>query len=183
LPLTDLSSQSVFGSFEARFFCAGNIMRRLITRRWSWLDAILVGLIVSLLGFGWWHNVWSRDEWFVYQCMSDECHPVWQELQFGRIAAGNDVDEVIARTNPSIVERDGNTVRLTYYLNFASHSDTVHLTGILIEARRGKLVAAYAWSCNWARQFFDEVGMEDNFFAFSHRRLPQGGAIWGPYGY
>lgn len=147
-----------------------------------WCGATVATAVIVALRFCSVHGVWSRDEWLVYQIMAEECHPAWMDYHFGRVNAGDDVELVIARTKPSIVTRTGNHVTLEYYQNYQAGGG-LHFTGLHAEARHGKLVYAYAHSCDWTRQFFDTDGKEEDFFAFEYRRLPQGGAISSIYGY
>lgn len=86
--------------------------------------------------------------------MSQECHPVWRELNWGRIHAGQNVEQVIADTRPVEVERYGEFVRLNY-------QEGLYFTGVTIIAKNGRLASATAWSCTWARVFFDDLTADD----------------------
>jgi hypothetical protein len=88
-------------------------------------------------------------EWWVYQAMNWECHPVWRDFHYGRIRAGDPVEEVIAQSEPVRVERNGRWVVLKY------HGGGLCFTGLTAVAYDGQMVGAYAWSCTWTRQFFD----------------------------
>ena len=153
------------------------------SRWWLWLTAPFVACVIGLIVFCATHNVWSRDEWLVYQCMEDECHPAWRDYYWSRVQAGDDVDDVIALTRPSRVILEGNRVELRYYQNYDESKGELYLTTLVAEARDGKMVSAYAASCTWTRQFFDLLQREDDYFAFRYRQLPQGGAISIIYGY
>jgi hypothetical protein len=86
--------------------------------------------------------------------MSRECHPVWQDLHWGRIHSGQNVEEVIASTKPVRVERYGAFVRLNY-------QNGLCFAGVTITAKNGRLASAAAGSCTWDRVFFDELTQED----------------------
>lgn len=86
--------------------------------------------------------------------MRRECHPVWEDLHWGRVHSGQDVDEVIAATKPVRVERYGEFVRLSYH-------EAISYTGVTIIAKNGRLAIATSWSCTWHRVFFDESTPED----------------------
>jgi hypothetical protein len=121
-------------------------------RRAGW--AILFTLVLltgAYIGPGVWR------ECFTYWAMSRECHPVWNDLYWGRIRAGDDVEEVIARTQPPVVERFDNFVALSYVDRKAG----LAFTGLQVFAKDGKLVSAGAWSCTWHRTFFDELSEAD----------------------
>src|SRR5262249_14300550 len=103
----------------------------------------------------WSHRVWSLNAWRVYQAMENECHPVWQDYHFGRIRAGDAVEDVIARTAPTRIERKGRWVMLDY----DKYPDVrgLRFTGLGAVAYDGRMVYALAWSCTWVRLFFDEM--------------------------
>lgn len=122
-------------------------------RAWRrWLIRVAVPVVLAgnaLVVFCWWHNVWSRDEWMVYQAMDHECHPAWRDYHFGRVRAGDPVDDVIARTKPIAVERKGRFTILKY--------QQPGFTGMGAIAYDGRMVSAGAASCCWVRVFFDEM--------------------------
>jgi hypothetical protein len=118
-------------------------------RRWVRRCLIaLVALVVlagnALVVFCWRHNVWSQDEWLVYQEMERRGDPAWLEYHFGRVRAGDPVDWVIETTNPAEVVRKGRWTFLGYKRWGAAAYD-------------GRMVYASASSCCWARIFFDEM--------------------------
>src|SRR4051812_33201664 len=144
----------------------GHPMKRVWKRWWFWLAACAVVSGLVLLAFCWTHRVWSVNEWRVYQAMDRECHPVWREFHYGRIQAGNSVEEVIARTEPARVERTGHWVVLKY------HDNGLCFTGLTAVAYDGQMVGAYAWSCTWVRQFFDSM-LEEQRTEFFGRHYDQ----------
>src|SRR5262249_14973014 len=99
-------------------------------------------------------RVWSWHDLQVYQMMSKECHPVWEDLHRGHIYAGQNVEDVIAATKPVRVERYGDFVQLSY-------QEGLCFTGVTITAKNGRLASAAAWSCTWERVFFDELTQDD----------------------
>lgn len=127
--------------------------------RSRWLRPRLGWGILLLLAIlaGAYFRPWAWREYVAYYAMSRECHPVWSDLYWGRIQAGDDVESVILRTQPPVVERFGNYVALSYEDPKAG----LHFTGLRILARDGKLVGAAAWSCTWSRTFFDRFTEED----------------------
>jgi hypothetical protein len=122
-------------------------------RPWRrWLIRLAVAIVLAsnaLVVFCWWHNVWSWDAWTVYRAMDHECHPAWREYHFGRVRAGDPVEDVIARTDPVAVERKGRWTILKY--------QRPGFTGMRAVACDGRMVSAGAWSCCWFREFFDEM--------------------------
>jgi len=144
-------------------------MRRFFPKRWFVLSAALVLLpLLALVACAWQFRIWSWRDLQVYRMMSRECHPVWRDLHWGRIRSGQDVEEVIAATNPVRVERYGEFVRLNY-------QEGLCFTGVTITAKDGRLASAAAWSCTWDRVFFNELTEED-WKAYSDAYE----AHWGP---
>jgi|SRR4051794_9388770 len=114
-------------------------------RRWLIRLAVVAALVGNgLVAFCWWHNVWSQDAWVAYQGMDHERHPDWRAYHFGRVKAGDPVDEVLARTRPDEVEHRGRWTFLKY-------------RGMGAAAYDGRMVYAGAVSCCWERVFFDEL--------------------------
>jgi hypothetical protein len=130
-------------------------MSVVFSKRWVKLSAgFVLLLLVALTSCAWYFRIWSWHDLQVYRMMSQECHPVWRELHWGRIHQGQDVEDVIATTNPVRVERYGEFVRLNY-------QDYLYFTGVTITAKNGRLACATAWSCTWDRLFFNELTQED----------------------
>jgi hypothetical protein len=127
--------------------------------RAAYLHRVLIGLgaitavaCISLLAFARTHRVYSPFGWTVYRAMSRECHPAWQDYHFGRVKAGDPVEEVIARTRPDSLKRKGRYVELYYGKG--------GFTGMWAAACDGRMVTASAGSCGWTRLFFDELTEE-----------------------
>jgi hypothetical protein len=121
-------------------------MRRLLRI----LVALLLAGLMCLLLVCWSTGIWSYRQLEVYQAMSRECHPVWHDLWNGRIREGDDIERVIERTTPRLVERHGPFVDAVYQVGF---------TGLSITAIDGRVVSASSASCTWSWVFFD--GMSD----------------------
>ena len=140
------------------------------------LMLVVVVTLAAPLGFCVWFRVGSANEWNIYQAMDAECHPIWKDLYYGRVQAGDDVDSVIVIAPPSVRRGKGRSGTLLYYQNYKSGD--LQFTSVTLKFRDGKLVDAYAGSCTWVRQFFDVTGEDDEKFGmFAYKKLPQGGAI------
>ncbi|QDT74554.1 hypothetical protein [Lacipirellula limnantheis] len=145
-------------------------------RRLFWLLLPVALTIAALVEFCVWFRIGSIEEWHIYQAMDAECHPIWRELYFGRIQAGDDINAIMAVAPPSIIEGDMTSGSLRYYKDY--QPGDLHFTSVSIEVRNGEAACAYAGSCTWTRQFFDEIGLEADYFGpFRARKLVQGGAI------
>jgi len=106
--------------------------------------ALLASLLVGVISLARYYRVYSWSGLEAYQCMASECDPVWREYHFGRIRAGDDIEEVIRQTKPYRVERQGRWVTIRY-------------SGIVAHAYDGEVLIAYAGSCAWVRVFFDQL--------------------------
>lgn len=131
-----------------------NMKRVFGNRRVQRALGLLLVLSVGLVGCAWYFRIWSWHDFQVYGYMSHECHPVWRDLHWGRIRAGDDVDAVIATTNPARVEHYGDFTVLNYQEGFC-------FGGITLIAKNRRLMGAGAWSCCWQREFFDELTRMD----------------------
>jgi hypothetical protein len=149
-------------------------MKQLLRGWWFWMAIGVAASCLGVLAFCSYLRVWSLNELRVYRAMAQECHPVWQELHFERIQAGDSVDDVIARTHPIRVKRDGEWV----ILNYQESSGGLCSTGVTVVAFEGQLVGAYAWSCTWVRQFFDTMS-EDQRTTFLRGYCDQPARIGG----
>jgi hypothetical protein len=130
-------------------------VKRVFTKRWFKLSAGLVAALFAVtLACASYFRVWSWRDLLAYHGMTRECHPVWRELHWGRIRAGQDVEQVIAETRPARVERYGEFVRLNYQQGLS-------FTGVSITAKNGRVASAAAGSCTWDRVFFDELNQDD----------------------
>jgi hypothetical protein len=96
----------------------------------------------------WQNNIWSWQDWEIYEGMRHECHPVWRDLNAGRIKAGDKVENVIWRTIPPHVERFEDVTMLRY--------PPAGFTIVSIMAKDGRVISAGAGSCTWSKTFFDE---------------------------
>ncbi len=138
-------------------------MKRLFTKRLV-RNASLIFLVLALsvLATAQYYRIWSFRDYHFYIGMHRECHPVCQDLYHQRINPGDDVEEVIASTNPVRVERFENYIRLNY-------QEGLCFSGVTITAKDGKLVGAAAWSCTWDRTFFDALSQQEwNMFGSAY---------------
>ena len=147
-------------------------MRRLFSQSWFRLVAFPFSVVIVLLAVARHYGIASISDARAVWEMSRECHPVWRDLQRGRITAGQDVEAVIRTTNPVLVARFGNYVQLSYqhyHRPFCSQGSVVRIV-----ARDGKLVAAGSWGKRrWFRIFFGSSpsgGRADLFAYEAHER-------------
>jgi hypothetical protein len=118
------------------------------------VTAALLLLLAVPLAFCACYRIWSLHDLRVYRTMIRECHPVCEELHWGRVRPGQEVEEVIGATKPLGVERYGPFVRLSYQQGLS-------FSGVTIVAKNGRLAGASAWSCTWDRVFFNTLTDED----------------------
>jgi hypothetical protein len=127
------------------------------------VPATLAGVAAIL---AWWYlDRWDSRKQQIYAAMSRECHPVWRDLDAGRVRAGQAVEDVIERTRPVQVEHFENVTFLHYH--------PPGFTGLTIVAKNGRLVSAGAASCTWDWTFFDTwpAVERDAFYKRYHEHL------------
>lgn len=129
-------------------------MKHFLSKRWVKLS-LVIGLLLatSAAGFASYTGLWSRRDFQIYQAMEKECDPVWRDFYWGRIQVGENVEDVIAKTRPTVVQRFGEFVNLSYY----GDGEGIPFTGVHATAKGGRLVCAEAGSCTWTRVFFNQL--------------------------
>ena len=143
-------------------------MRRLLSNRWIRRSAsIALLLLTTLLGLAWYTNTWTSADLLSLEGMRRECHPVWRDLFWRRIGPGQDVDAVIAATEPLEIRRYDDFVQLEYQRGLCC-------SGVVILARQGRLIHAEAGSCCWRRTFFEMTAQDHADFDFAYE------AHWRP---
>src|SRR5262245_23698415 len=131
---------------------------------WPVLFAVVAA--VALVGVCRYFRVYSWGGWKAYQAMEHERHPAWRDYHFSRVAAGDAVEDVIARTNPVRVTRDDRWV----FLDYDERQPGLAFGGMTAAAYDGRMVFAYAWSCTWTRLFFDELSEEQSLQIFGRAK-------------
>ena len=130
-----------------------NITSQILKRRAIRVIAGVAILVAGALLMACWQlRIWSTEDIKAYYGMSAECHPVWMELNSGRIRSGQSVEEVIRQTQPTQVHRFGEFVDLEYQKH--PTADGIPFTNLMIVAQNGKLITAAAGSCTWTKRFF-----------------------------
>jgi hypothetical protein len=140
------------------------------SHRWFRVGVILAALGGAAAVLAWWYldkNDSRKRQ--IYEAMSWECHPVWRDLDAGRIRAGQALEGVIERTHPVRVEHFEDVTFLHYH--------SPGFTGLTIVAKKGRLVSAGASSCTWNWTFFDTWSVVE-WEAFSKRYVEHLERIW-----
>ncbi|MEM7234552.1 MAG: hypothetical protein AAF517_20405 [Planctomycetota bacterium] len=117
-------------------------------RRFRIIVAGATLIVLLLLSTASYLRVWSYEDLVVLSGMSSECHPVWKDLHWGRVQAGQSSADLIAHHEPIRIERS----RELEWLIYANPGD---FTSVVVLAKRQALIAASATSCEWRRVFFD----------------------------
>jgi hypothetical protein len=139
-------------------------------RRWLRVGVLALALAGTAALLAWLYlYVQDSRKREIYEAMSQECHPVWRDLDAGRIRPGQLVDEVISRTHPVQVEHFEDVTFLHYH--------PPGFTGLVIVAKGGRVVSANAASCTWDWTFFDTWPAADRE-AFSKRYVEHLHRIW-----
>jgi hypothetical protein len=97
-------------------------------------------------------RIWSFEDYRVYQ---EVCrYPVGEDLWFGRIQAGQNLEHFLAEHPPHRTLRLGRFTDLSYYTLWPLPPGTIPLGGLAVIAKDGRLVQAAAGCCTWQRVFF-----------------------------
>lgn len=123
--------------------------------RHRWLIRIGVAVLLVVLACCWTFHIWGLNDWRAFLGMNEECHPAWWKVHWGKVYPGQDMEKAIRLTGPVHVFRTG---RYTEALFHRPQS----YTNLVITARDGKVIGAYAHSCTWGRVFFDGMTREDH---------------------
>ena len=130
-------------------------MRR--RKRWRRVFSLFLALVLILICLCWYFGIRSHIDLIAYAGMWEECHPIWKDLAFQRIHAGQSLDEVMALAAPSRVERHDPYTTISYF----SGGIGLHFTGISLVAKDNHVVSAEAWSCCWNHTFFDRLSRQE----------------------
>ena len=105
--------------------------------------------------------LWGKTAYRNYQIARQLRYPVALDLWRGRIAAGDRIERVTARTRPHRVTKRGPFVQLFYYPGGPPRAGSISLAGTCVVAKDGKLVAAGSWSCTFQHAHFDVTSGSD----------------------
>lgn len=123
---------------------------------------VMLGLVCWTCSY---FRISSLKDLVAYTQMRKECHPVWKDLAFRRLHAGQDLEEAMRIAKPMRVEKQGEFVVLLY-------QEPMHFTGIAVVAKDDRLVSAMAASCTWQHTFFDTMTEEERLDYYYHH-LPK----------
>jgi hypothetical protein len=144
-------------------------MRRVWSKQWFRILPGLVACLVILALLASWHwRIWGLGDYRA--CQEVRRYPIGADLWFGRIAVGQDVDEVIAKAPPHHVSRFGRFVLLHYYPGSPPPPNSIPFESLSVIARDGQLVSASAGGCTWGRTFFEMSAAEEAEFQRSFER-------------
>jgi hypothetical protein len=117
---------------------------------------LTLAVFAVVLGGAWYRNeravtMWVFEQVRFYHYRTGD-NRLMNDLSAGRIKAGDDVEELIARHPPPLVVRHDNFVTLHYQ---ASPDGLIGFEGTTVVAMDDKLIAASKWSCTYCDYFFD----------------------------
>jgi hypothetical protein len=118
---------------------------------------------------------WGKTAYRNYQIAQQLRYPVALDLWCGRIAGGDTIERVIARSRPHRVTKLGPFVQLFYYPGGPPRAGSISLAGTCVVAKDGKLVAAGSWACTFQHTHFDVTsGSDQAEFARLLEQYPRG---------
>ncbi len=111
--------------------------------------ALATVLLCSFFG------IHSRRDIGAYRMMMREhYHPIWKDLAWRQIKKGDSLESLLQRHPPLGREEYGPYVDLRY-------GQWTAFDGLNVWAKKGRLIAATAWSCTWRHVFFDAPEEEE----------------------
>jgi hypothetical protein len=135
-------------------------MRKWFTiRRLGFVLAALLLVTGSVVLICWDWRIWGPTDFRAYQEVSR--YPLGQDLWFGRITAGQNIDSVVSQAPPHSVVKFGQFTLVNYYASGPRQPGFLPMESMTIIAKDGKLIAASAGGCTWARTFFSMSTTEE----------------------
>lgn len=128
-------------------------------------------LVVIWVSIGLRLGVWNYHDYQNYMWVTRGV-TIGPGLWFGDINAGDDVQELIARSSPHQVDRFGRWVSLVYPPGGPFTNDGIAMVSVNVLAKDGALVQAGFYSCTYQKVFFnvltpdDETEYQDAFAAY-----------------
>src|SRR5438093_139513 len=134
-------------------------MRQLWTKRWfRALAGVLAISCVAVVFACWRFRIWTYADYQAYQEVRR--YSIGEDLWFGRIKAGQDLETFTTEYPPHRSRRFGRFTLLNYYTGGPPRSNSIPMESMSVVAKDGRLVNAIAAGCTWHRVFF-EMGTED----------------------
>ena len=115
----------------------------------------IFGVIAILISFSSvYFRIYSFNDVIAFYCMSNEFPDVWKDLAFGKIHAGQTLQEIEDVNPPLEVRTFGKYSTVSYSTDFS-------FNGIEITLRDGIACSAGAGSCTWSYEFFNTLSKQD----------------------
>ncbi len=105
--------------------------------------------------------LWGKTAYWNDQIARQLRYPVALDLWRGRVAAGDRIERVTARTRPHRVTKRGPFVQLYCYPGGPPRAGSICLAGTCVVAKDVKLVAAGSWACTFQHTHFDVMSGPD----------------------
>jgi hypothetical protein len=127
-------------------------MKALLCDRWLRIVLCLaVSAAAVLVLVCWRYRVWSRKDFLDY--MTVRHYAIGPDLWFGRITAGQDEKDLIARHPPHRVRQVGPFTHLSYYFGGPPPPKSMPFESLCVVVKGGKVVGAGGAGCTWQRVF------------------------------
>jgi hypothetical protein len=129
-------------------------MRRLYAKRWfQVVTALLAALCLATLFACWRFRIWSYADYLVYKEV--QRYPVGDDLWFGGIEAGQDLQAFTTAHPPHQTRRYGRFTQMSYYAVWPTPPGSIQMESLTVIAADEQLVHAVASGCTWNRAFFE----------------------------
>jgi hypothetical protein len=126
------------------------------------LMIVLTALLLvsgSVLLICWHWRIWGPTDYQSFQEVSR--YPLGQDLWFGRILAGQDLESVIVQAPPHGVLHYGRFTLVLYYPGGPPIPGYLYLERMTIIAKDGRIVEAGAGGCGWGKVFISMSPAEE----------------------
>jgi hypothetical protein len=134
-----------------------------------WVRLLFVGLVTGCLAAfsaSWYFRVWSYKDYQAF--MEVRRYPVGEDLWFGRIKAGEDLQAFTVAHPPHRVCRIGSFTVLSYFSTWPLPPNLISFESLGVIGKDGRLIHAVAAGCTWKRMFFamnpeDEMELDEEY--------------------
>jgi hypothetical protein len=142
-------------------------MRALWSARWFRLLVVAAPLLLTSLAICWSWRIWSPADYRSYQTVIR--YALGEDLWFGRIRPGDELESVMARAQPHSIESIGRFTCVAYYPGGPPEGRGIPMERLSIVAKDGRLVSASASCCVWCREFFQMNHADRAFFSKTYQ--------------
>jgi len=122
---------------------------------------VVIAIVILAVVAAWCFRIHNFRSILAYWYMRQGCHPIWRDLAWRNVRAGENLGAFLSLHKPSIITRFDNYTKMQFFKNYNPEAGVIHFTGITVIATDNELVCAVAWSCTWHHSFFSTLSTEE----------------------